>query len=77
MEAAANLIVHAAIGHLVERKCRHFERVGILRAMVIPQQEIDAHAGRKFRRAAESAFALGSNAAREGARRLIQNARHR
>ena len=40
MEAAAELIVHAALGHLAQREQRHVERFLVFRARVIAEQEI-------------------------------------
>ena len=62
MEAAAQLIVHPARRHLAQREQRHPERgLALLRvgrrAMVDMEEKIQRHRARKFRRAAEAAFA--------------------
>ena len=56
MESAANLIVHSAVGHLVERERGHVQGMFVAGAMVIAQQEIDGHARRKLRSSAKTAL---------------------
>ena len=85
MKAAADLIVHSAVGHLVERQRDHVQRMLIAGSMVIAQQKIDAHARRKLRRAAEAAltrieaaaharYAASSTDAIDGRLRVFRNA---
>jgi hypothetical protein len=57
METAAGLIVHSAVGHLVERECGHLQRASIGGPVVIAQQKVDTHARWKLWGSAEPAFA--------------------
>ena len=63
MEAAAELIVHAALGHLAQREQRHVERFLVLGARVVAQQEVVDRGARKLGRAAEAAQARVERAA--------------
>src|SRR5579872_6047636 len=55
VKAAAQLIVHAAFGHLAERDRHHVECFLVARAGIVAQQEIMHRRARKFWRAAEPA----------------------
>src|SRR2546425_6766238 len=74
MKASADLIVHAAERHLVERDRGHVQRMFLARSMVIAKKEIDAHAWWKFRRTSKPAF-TGIEAASHRAIRDIQHGR--
>ena len=60
MEAAAELIVHAALGHLAQGEQHHVERFLVLRAGVVAEQEVVDRPGagisarRRSRRSRES-----------------------
>ena len=56
MKAAADLIVHAAVSHLVERQRCHVQGMRFIGAVMISTKEIDAHAGRKLWRVSKPAF---------------------
>ena len=53
MEAAAELVVHAAARHAVERQLDHLERVGVAGPGVVPEQEVERHGLWELRRGAE------------------------
>jgi hypothetical protein len=55
MEAAAELIVHAALGHVVERGASHGESVVVVESAGEAQQQANFHRVREFRRVAETA----------------------
>ena len=55
MKSAAQLIVDAAVRHLLTRLLHDLERFAIARASVRAKQELEGHRGRKFRRAAKAA----------------------
>src|SRR5215213_952820 len=55
METAAELIVHATVGHLPARVADDLESVLIAGANVCAQQELQRHGGRKLWCAAETA----------------------
>ena len=66
MEAAAELIVHAAAGHLAQGEQHHVERFLVLGARVVAQQEVMHGDARKLGRAAEAAEARIEGAAEDG-----------
>src|SRR3982751_3556039 len=55
MKTAAELIVHAAVRHLVAGVADDFERFTITRARMSAQQEFEGHGRRKLGSAAEAA----------------------
>ena len=70
-EAAAHLVVDAALGHCAQGVLRHLERVGVARGAVAAQQELDRVGARKLRRAAEAAV-LGVEGIGELRGRLLE-----
>ena len=56
MEAAAELIVHAAVGHRAQRFERHVERFLTVSSRVVAEQEIEHYGAGKFRCVAEAAM---------------------
>ena len=65
MEAAAELIVHAARGHLAQSEQHHVERFLVLRARVVAQQKVVDRGTRELGRAAEAAEARIEGAAED------------
>ena len=66
MEAAAELIVHAAAGHLAKREQHHVERFLVFGARVVAEQEVMHGDARKFGSSAEAAEARIEGAAEDG-----------
>ena len=54
MKAAAELVVHAAPGHLAQREQGHVAGVFVAAAMVVAKEEVQHHGPWKFGRAAEA-----------------------
>src|SRR5579863_6176844 len=55
MEAAAELVVHAAFGHFAQREQHHVERFLVFGAEMVAQQELKNRRAGKLGSAAESA----------------------
>ena len=58
MEAAAELVVHAAVGHLAQRVRGHGQGSGVASALVLPQQKLQSHGLGEFWGPAEAALAI-------------------
>ena len=43
MEAPAHLVVHTAVGHLLQRQLHHFQGAGVEAVAVVTQQELGCH----------------------------------
>ena len=56
MKAAADLVVHAARRHPVERRLDHAARLGVAGAQPAADEKLEAHRGGKLGRAAEAAL---------------------
>ncbi len=70
-EASAEMVVDAAVRHLLERELDHEERVGPVRARVMAQQEVHDHTCRELGRAAEAAL-LRVERPRDVGERLVE-----
>src|SRR4051794_16569397 len=71
VESSTNLVVHSAHGHLTAGVFNHFQRVGLSRSEVMPEQELKRHRGRELRRSAE-ATANRVIASRDGFKSRLQ-----
>src|SRR6185436_15012382 len=58
VEAAAQLVVHAAARHARQREPHHVERARVLAALPEPEQELPVHRLGKLRRSPAAALAL-------------------
>ena len=58
MESAAELVVHAAAGHGLQRLGDHLQRQGVIRGAVIAQQELEDHGLGELRRAAPATLTM-------------------
>jgi hypothetical protein len=55
MEAAAELVVDPAFGHLLERMLEHLQRLGVSGAAIVPRKQSEIDRRGKFRSPAEAA----------------------